>query len=265
MQQPSADIRIAGVLFITFWIIAVVAIFIVARWSPRTRQFRDSLRRQWQPALAIALLFLLSFVLGGFGLNVPTAIAVFCQSLIGLALARGVNGFEPLLATQVIARRQQRGRNILLILGLALLTALLALTAGNIGMAIGHAFGETNRTSEAAGTLPSDAWPTFFLLLGGAGIAEETLFRLVCLSFFWRWLHRAGPAIFLSAVVFGAYHLTPLSGMYRIFWQFPVSQLMASVLIGIVWGYVYTKRGYETVVLGHTFGDWIPFMLFRAA
>jgi hypothetical protein len=52
--------------------------------------------------------------------------------------------------------------------------------------------------------------------------------------------------------------------MYRIFWQFPVSQFLASTLIGAVWGYAFVRRGYETAVLGHTLSDWIPFMLFSA-
>jgi len=69
-------------------------------------------------------------------------------------------------------------------------------------------------------------------------------------------------AIAASAVLFGAYHLTPLDGMYRTFWQFPVSQFVASTLMGIVWGIVYVKRGYETAVLAHTLSNWIPFMLF---
>jgi len=33
--------------------------------------------------------------------------------------------------------------------------------------------------------------------------------------------------------------------------------------MGIVMGYVYLRRGYETVVLGHTLGDWVPFLLSR--
>ena len=51
-------------------------------------------------------------------------------------------------------------------------------------------------------------------------------------------------------------------GLYRIFWQFPVSQFLASAFIGVLWGYVYVRRGYETVVLAHTLSDWIPFLLF---
>jgi hypothetical protein len=37
---------------------------------------------------------------------------------------------------------------------------------------------------------------------------------------------------------------------------------MASTLIGLVWGYLFIKRGYETTVLGHTFSNWLPLMFF---
>lgn len=58
------------------------------------------------------------------------------------------------------------------------------------------------------------------------------------------------------------YHLTPLSSMYRTFWQFPISQLVSTVLIGLVWSYTYLKRGYETAVLAHAFSNWITVLLF---
>ena len=87
----------------------------------------------------------------------------------------------------------------------------------------------------------------------------------MCFSFFWRALRHARSDILLPAVAIAAYHLTPLSGMDRIFWLFPDSQLLPSPFIGLVWGYACTKRDYETAVLCHTLSNWIPFMSFRAA
>ena len=71
--------------------------------------------------------------------------------------------------------------------------------------------------------------------------------------------------IYIGLILFAIYHLTPLSSMYRAFWQFAISQLVSSTLIGLVWGYAYVKRGYESAVLAHTFSDWIPVVLFQAA
>lgn len=128
-------------------------------------------------------------------------------------------------------------------------------------MSIGAALGETNRTAQVAGTFPTDPVQSFFLLLGGAGVAEETLFRLVGVSLVWRLTGHAWLGIVAGAVIFGAYHLSPLDGLYQMFWRFPISQFLASTLVGLVWGVVYMKRGFETAVLGHTLGDWLLVLL----
>jgi membrane protease YdiL (CAAX protease family) len=132
-----------------------------------------------------------------------------------------------------------------------------------VGLDIGQGlFGETNYTQEAKGGFPDSKVAAFFMLLGGAGIAEETPFRLVLLTLVWLLTGRRWLAIVVSALLFGGYHLTPLNGMYLTFLQFPVSQFLASSLIGAVWGLVYVRRGYGTVVLAHTLSNWLPFLIF---
>lgn len=126
-------------------------------------------------------------------------------------------------------------------------------------------FRETYSVKQAVGEFPFNTVQAFFYFMWGAGIPEETTYRLVALSLIWRWTRRRQLAIWLSAILFALYHLTPLSGMYRAFWQFPISQLVSSTLIGLVWGYAYVKRGYETAVLAHTFNDWTPVVLFSRA
>jgi membrane protease YdiL (CAAX protease family) len=80
---------------------------------------------------------------------------------------------------------------------------------------------------------------------------------LVC-----RWTNQPWLAIAISGVLFRAYHLIPLSGMYLTFWQYPLTQFFNSVFIGMVWASIYIKRGYETAVLAHTFSDWLPAAVF---
>lgn len=63
----------------------------------------------------------------------------------------------------------------------------------------------------------------FFQLLAGAGMFEETLFRLVILTFVWWVTGRKWLAILLSALAFGAYHLSPLDSFYLTFWHYPMS------------------------------------------
>jgi membrane protease YdiL (CAAX protease family) len=146
---------------------------------------------------------------------------------------------------------------------IATIAVLPAILIGTIGLDVGQQiFGETDFTPLAMGTFPTNKWSVFFMLLGGAGIAEESSFRLVRLSLFWKLTKKRKFSILLSALFFGAYHITPLNGMYQIFLQYPISQFMGSAFIGIVWGYLFVKRGYETTVLSHTLSDWLPFMIF---
>ncbi len=263
MGQTPPDIAAAALLFMAFWLVIVLTALIAGQYHPALRLFRNQMLLNWKPALVIAGLFVLGMGLGGRGFFNPYAIAIFCQALIGLTIASSIEGYEPLPVTQAIVQRKKTLRQLALALVIAVLVVVPALLIGTIGLDIGRqVFGETNYTREAANTLPPNKWQTFFLLLSGAGIAEETLYRLVCVSFVWKVTRRKRLAIIVAALIFGAYHLTPLSGMYRIFWQFPVSQFLASTLIGLIWGYLFLKRGYETVVLGHTFSNWLPLMIF---
>ena len=83
----------------------------------------------------------------------------------------------------------------------------------------------------------------------------------MCLSLIWKVTGKSWLGVLLSSLIFGAYHLTPLTGMYLTFRQFPISQFIASTLIGLVWGFLFIKRGFGTAVLGHTLSDWLPLML----
>jgi len=262
MQTPP-EVRLANLAFMLFWMMAVAAILLAGRRWPRLRGFRDGMVAQWKPALAIALLYLVSYALSGRGFLNPYALAIFCQALLGLALARRIAGYEPLPVAQSVVQRQHVWRSIGLMLGSAVLLALVAFLLGSIGMGVmQQIFGEVSRSAEAASELPYNNWQLFFALLSGAGIAEETTYRLVALSLLWKLTNRRWLAIVVSALLFGAYHLSPLTSMYLTFWKFPLSQFLASSLIGLVWGYAYARRGYETAVLSHTLSDWVPILLF---
>jgi membrane protease YdiL (CAAX protease family) len=266
MNQNPPEVVIASLLFIAFWLVIVLVILLVGRYNQGMRGFRGRMISKWKPALVIAALFVISLGLGGRGYLNPYGLAVFCQALIGLTIASDIEGFEPLPVTTAVVQRHRVIRHIALWLAISVLVVVPVILIGSIGLDIGkQVFGEANYTQEASNSITSSVpskWQVFFLYLGGAGIAEETTYRLVCLTFIWKLTRRKGLAILLSALLFGAYHLTPLSGMYRINWQFPISQFTASTLIGLIWGYLYVKRGFETTVLGHTLSNWLPMMLF---
>ena len=264
MNKTDPEVIVAIFAFTAFWLMVVLVILVLGKHFPKLDQFKGQMLSMWKPALIISIIFTACQTLAGNSLINPYTMAIFCQAMLGLAIASYIPGFEPLPLSQAIHRRQKVAQEIGLLLGIALLAVLPALLIGTVGLNIGkQLFGEADYTSQAASSLlTTNKWLVFFSALGGAGIAEETTYRLVSLSLVWKLTHRKWLAIVISSMIFGAYHLTPLTGMYQIFWQFPISQFIASTLIGLVWGYVYTKRGFGTAVLGHAFSDWLPLMLF---
>jgi membrane protease YdiL (CAAX protease family) len=266
MDTPLSVVTTAILISIVVWLIIVVMILVAGNLHPAVRKFRSQMILKWKPALIITGVYIISRGLGGIPLYDLSAVAIFCQVMLGMTITAGIEGFEPLPVINALKNRHDITGQVLLMLVISLVMAVLALSVGSIGLDfIRRVFGETNYTMTAANTLSSmtpNKGLVFFLFLSGAGIGEETPFRLVFLSFIWKVTGRKWLAILLSALVFGAYHLTPLNQMYLIFWQFPISQFVAGTLIGLVWGFLFTRRGYETVVLGHTLSDWIPVMLF---
>ncbi len=264
MNQPSPEIVTAFYAFTGFWLVVVLFILIGGRLISGMHRFRQQLISQWKPALAITVIFIISMGVAGKGWLNPYAIAIFCQAVIGLAIASGIGGFKSIPVGDAIKERHQVLLQVALLLGTALIAAFPAIIIGNVGISIGQqVFGEVDYTQQAASTLfAGNKWLVFFSALGGAGIAEETTYRLVCLSLVWKLTGKSWLAVVISALVFGAYHLTPLNGMYLTFLKYPISQFLGSVLIGLVWGYLFVKRGFGTAVLGHTLSDWLPLMLF---
>ncbi len=262
-------LRAIFLLYVGVSILLVPTVLGVAARVARIRPFRNRMLAQWKRALGLALLYLVSAVIasgfnsGQLAAQFIFAPALFCQSLLGLAFAVGVPGFDPLPVTNaVLPRKSDWLLQVALMVVLAAALVVPALVIGGIGMSMGRsAFHETAGTEQAMSYFPPGIAQAFFIFLSGAGLAEETTYRLLVMSFVW-WLTRRGwVAGLVSALLFAAYHLSPLDSMYLIFWQFPVSQFLATFLIGLLMAFVYARRGYETAVLLHTFTDWLPFIV----
>jgi membrane protease YdiL (CAAX protease family) len=164
---------------------------------------------------------------------------------------------------RAIEERRGVWRAVLLLVVIGVAAGFVGLLVGSVGTDVGReVFNETNLNEQVASEFPGNKLQAFFLLLSGAGIAEETTYRLLAVSAVWLLFRRRWLAILVGALLFAAYHLTPLDGYYMHFWQYPVSQFVGSALIGLLWGWLYTRRGYETAVLGHTMSDTIGVVFF---
>ena len=264
MEQVPAESVVVSRALALFWVLVFITILIAGRWRPGAREFSEKMLGQWKPALVIALLHLLGAGFGGYGFLQVSSIGYFCQAMIGLALARSISGFEPLPVSQAVIQKEKRTEhlNLMLVVSLAVVAALLVNAV--VGSFLPQLFGETINSSAGFGSFfPENAWQSFLLLLAGAGISEETTYRLLFLSLFWRLTRRPWLAIVLSSVLFGAYHLSPLDAFYRQLWERPLTIFTMSAVMGVLMGYVYIKHGYETAVLGHTLGDWMGLLLSR--
>lgn len=265
-QIPTESVIISRTVAL-FWVLASGTILVAGRWWQWARDFRQKMLGQWKPSLVIALLHLLGAGLGGYGFFQISSIGYFCQAMLGLTLARSIIGYEPLPVSQAITHKEKWTDRVYLMVFISLVVVLAALFVnGLFSSPLMQLFGE--KMSNSAGFssfFPENIWQSFLLLLAGAGISEETTYRLLFLSLFWHLTRRPWVAIILSSLLFGAYHLSPLDAFYHQLWERPLTVFTLSTLMGMVMGYVYVRHGYETAVLGHTLGDWTGLLLSRLA
>jgi membrane protease YdiL (CAAX protease family) len=217
---------------------------------------------QLRPALGIAAVFLAATLLAGRGFNPLGGFMTFCQAILGLGLAGRIAGFKALPVSEALANHRGGARAVTALLVVSLAAVALAMMAGMAGTGVARLLGEVKVQSPGEGMIVPALWQLFFAYLAGAGIAEESIYRLVLVPLVWLATGRQWPAILVSGLLFGAYHLTPLSGMYLTFWQYPLTQFSSSAFIGMVWAWLFTRRGYEAAVLAHTLSNWLPVAVF---
>jgi membrane protease YdiL (CAAX protease family) len=128
---------------------------------------------------------------------------------------------------------------------------------------IGGAFGETvPAETEAASQFDAGNPLRLFLnFLIGAGLAEEFLFRVGIMTPVWALTRRWWVGWLVSAVVFGLYHISPLSGMAAVNLEAPVTAVVESLGAGLAMGIIYRYRGLETAVMTHALGNWLVVMI----
>ncbi|KOA18841.1 CAAX amino terminal protease self- immunity [Clostridium homopropionicum DSM 5847] len=267
MNSISKEVQIVKLIYMVTWIFMVLAIIALGKSNYKVKNFKDKMIVNWKQSLSIVVLCYMSIFIGTWNAsyltNILGPITLFCQCLIGLTIAKSIDGYEPLPVTRAIIENKQAWRKIILMFGFGLLVVFLTVFIGAFSQSIcSNIFNEVNNSSEAVNMLPDNKWMLFFTLLSGAGIVEETIYRLIFLSLILKITNRPWLSIVLSSLLFGLYHLTPINTMYSIYWQYPITQFVSTSLAGMIFGYFYVKRGYETAVIGHTLADWLPVLIF---
>ena len=128
---------------------------------------------------------------------------------------------------------------------------------------LGQLFGDVpTDPAEAAGSFNlENPFVLLINLLIGAGIFEELLFRVGILTLVWALTRRFGIGLLVSSLLFGLYHISPLSGISIYNLPAPVSEVLISGLMGAFTGLIYRYRGFSAAVLMHSLGDWISILL----
>jgi hypothetical protein len=239
MKQTPPEVATAALLFIAFWMITVLVILIAGQVHPAMRGFRNQMVGKWKSALVIAGLFILGMGLGGRGWLNPYAIAIFCQALIGLAIASSIEGFQPLPVANAFMQRKQILLQVVLLVVISVAVVVPALLIGTIGLDIGRQiFGEADYTSEAVNTLPPNKW----LLLRFWRVSRKRLPVGNTFSHLESDIKRGNRYQHCA----GAYHPTP--SVVCTHCNFCIGS--SPTLIGLVWGY-RSLSGYGQPA-GHT-------------
>ncbi len=215
------------------------------------------------------VLVVVASLLSDTGSEGKTRLPYFLLAVI-LIIAFGSGGLlaERVLSIDllpIIRRREPRWIVYALVAAffLAMLTFFWSNLFSGVIESVGQAAGENG--ADAAGAAASfdlDS-PVLLLLqlLVGAGLFEELLFRLGIMTIVWRLTHGWGWGLVVSALFFGLYHITPLSGISTYTAGSPVTTVLTSFSMGIIMGVIYRYRGFTTAVLVHGLGDWVVIML----
>jgi membrane protease YdiL (CAAX protease family) len=163
--------------------------------------------------------------------------------------------------------RRREVRRIVYVVVAALFVDMLArfwgFLFGGFAQGIGRALGEAVPDTQGAASSLYMANPLvlFLNLLIGAGLFEELLFRVGIMTLVWALTRRWWIGLLISALFFGLYHISPLSGISAANLAAPITVVLTSFGMGLATGVIYRYRGFAMAVLTHTLGDWLLVLL----
>jgi membrane protease YdiL (CAAX protease family) len=252
-----------------------IAYAVLVLWSPMALPAKDPRPLTWaglRRAAAIVVPVVLVAVLlqmalssssdrsGKSGLSV-----LLLMTALGIA---GVAAERTLPVDLFPVLRRREIRRILYVIVAALFLAIVKQMwggfFGDLAEGIGSALGETPPDMRETASLFDVGGPLrlFLYFLIGAGIFEELLFRVGIMTPVWALTRRWWLGLLVSALLFGLYHISPLSGIgaYNLRTA-PMIAVVTSFGMGLANGFIYRYRGFTTAVMAHALGDWLVVMI----
>lgn len=260
---------------------AAVVYAVLVLWSPMGLPGKEpqpvSRQTLKETALKVATLVLVAFCLlallslisddstGEVALG-PVGALVAILLLTGLGTAGLAAEWRlPIDLFPLLRRREVRRVLYVLVAAffLALLVQMWGGIWGDVGAGLGRAVGETPpvETGAAAQFDASRPLTLFLNFLIGAGLFEELIFRVGIMTPVWALTQHWGWGLLVSALAFGLYHISPLSGMAAYYLQAPLTAVVQSFGAGLAMGLIYRYRGFLTAVMIHALGNWLVVMI----
>lgn len=276
MTGSGGGHRTPGVTTLIWGLAAAYVALVV--WSPMALPAKDSQPITWAgikraativvPVMLAATLILVGLYLlkGPSSSSSGFVSALLLATLLG-TLGLAAEGSLPVDLFPEFRRRELR--RVLYAIVAALFLTLLSflweeLFSSFVAHPVGAALGEVEPALQETASNFDAGNPLILLvnLLIGAGLFEEMLFRLGIMTLVWALTRRWGWGLLASALCFGLYHISPLSGLGAYNLQTaPVIAVLSSFGMGLATGVIYRYRGFTTAVLAHGLGDWLVVLI----
>ena len=251
-------------VFFILWIASILATMAVL---PYALEFQSSaLQNLKLPPLWILIVTAL------LQTAVMFAIAIFGGMFFASRVGLGTPILDAATRGESIAERVRAILPLSIILGVIGTLVLLALEFFYFQPAMLKELGNSAAALNLRTSQPA-AWKGFLASFYG-GIAEEILLRLFVMSFF-VWLGRfisktaegkptdavIWTANILAAVLFGLGHLPAITALVPVTSLVIAREVVLNGLLGIVFGWLYWKRGLEAAIISHFSADLVLHVL----
>ena len=246
-------------VFFVLWIACILATIAVL---PYTLELQSSVLKDMQIGLPFPVVIALQVVQNAILFAIMIFGGLFCASRAGL----GTPILDAATRGEPVAERVRALLPLSITLGILGTLVILGLEFFVFQPAMASELGEAAEALSLWTSQPA-AWKGFLASFYG-GIAEEVQLRLFLMTFF-VWLGRffsktpdekpTGPVIWvanlLAALVFGLGHLPIVASLVPLTSLVIARTALLNGLLGVVFGWLYWKRGLEAAMISHFSAD----------